>query len=202
MPSISPSVCPWNFPKTISVARAAPRLGSGRRAPRRARTRCSGPVGSEARGSSASPHVARRSTPGARGRCRYPPPAGVVVALRWRNRCVVSNRAVTGRVGGGGGGPLGRAASPLALPRPGAPGGAAPSPGVPFRPPGPARSAWYAALISAIRRVASRRAAASAARSGWCSRARRLHAAFTVAWLASRSTPSTSWGSRWAIPSS
>src|SRR5439155_12262849 len=56
------------------------------------------------------------------------------------------------------------------------------------------RSSSYAALISAIRRVAARAACTSPpVVSGWCSRASRRHAALIVAPLASTSTPRTSY---------
>ena len=135
-----------------------------------------------------------------------PVPRGVVVALRCWRRSVVSKRAVTGRVRGGGGGPDGRAfAAPFA------PFGAAAagSPVVPGHDPGRraavlplSRSSAYAALISAMRRVAARRSVAFAVRSGWCSRASRRQAALIVATLDPGATPRTAWGSRRTIPSS
>ena len=126
-------------------------------------------------------------------------PGGVVVWLRGRTVPLRSRRAVIGRVGLSGGGPPRRSA-PV-----GGRGGAAvpfadPDPLAPRRRPSivsPARvSAAYAALISAIRRVARwALSGSSPVRSGWCCRARPRQAALMSSGLAPGSTPSTAWGS-------
>jgi len=168
-----PSVWPWNLPNCSSTASASASAGgTGGRKPR-TRPRLSGPVGSEARkGSRGSGSVRSGGQPARNGPFRDPPS----VWLRARYVAVVSTRAVTGRVGRGDGGPLREpaAARPLVLPCPAprAPAvGRAPvvarSPAVARRTFGPLRTDSYAALISAICRVARRAAVGSSpVRSG------------------------------------
>ncbi len=190
--AISPRVWPRNLPNATSIARAASKSGGSGATNDRARERRSGPVGSEARGGSRSMTMVRGGDcPGSRAlRC------GRTVVGRFRgwNVSVVSTRRVTGRVGRARGGPDGgrtvdpaHGSSVAAGPR----RAACAETGV-----GASRSASYAALIWAIRRVAARAIAGSApTTSGWCSRARRRQAALIVVWLASRATPRTSRGS-------
>ena len=141
-------------------------------------------MGSEARGGS-------RSAANGRGggwlRVWAERDPALVVRLRGRNVSAVSTRPVTGLVGRGGGGPPrlreGRSSAAPPAPRSDLPG--------------EVRSASYALLIWAIRRVAAREDAGSEPMtSGWFSRARRRQAALIVAWLAPRSTPRTWCGSR------